>query len=314
MGRFRPKPSGKLLNLLESCASLGSANLQLTSISPEYMGSGRSIDHVVVAVRDLDQATQRYQALGFTLTPRAMHDERMGTSNRLAQFAAKNFIELLEVDRPDTLMRHDFAASPPLFSFGDHNRMAVKDHEGASMLVFATDDAEADTARFAAAGLPTFAPFSFERRATLPDGAQVTLAFSLAFVRSPQMPRVGFFACENRSQQYFWKPAYQSHANGATGITAAYLSSPDPKRDAMFVGKMFNGDVRATSGGYVVACGPSQELRVLVPQAVAERDTSLAACATQTAFLAGISIAGPGKHEFTPAAQAHGVFIEWIAT
>lgn len=278
------------------------------------MGSGRSIDHVVVAVRDLDQAAQTYQALGFTLTPRAMHDERMGTSNRLAQFAAKNFIELLEVDRPDTLARHDFAASPPLFSFGDHNRLAVKDREGASMLVFATNDAEADAARFAAAGLPSFAPFSFERRATLPDGSQVTLAFSLAFVRAPDMPRAGFFACENRSQEYFWKPAYQSHANGSTGITAVYLSSPDPKRDAMFVGKMFNAEIRSTSGGYIVACGPSQVLRVLTPQAIAERDPSLAACARQTAFLAGICLASSGKHEFIPAAQAHGVFIEWIAT
>jgi hypothetical protein len=76
------------------------------------MGNGRSIDHVVVAVRDLEQAARSYQALGFTLTPRAMHDDRMGTSNRLTQFAAKNFVELLEVDRPDTLARHDFAASP----------------------------------------------------------------------------------------------------------------------------------------------------------------------------------------------------------
>jgi hypothetical protein len=61
---------------------------------------GREIDHVVVAVRDLDRAGEE---LGFTLTPRAMHDERMGTSNLLAQFAEQNFIELLVVDRPDRL-------------------------------------------------------------------------------------------------------------------------------------------------------------------------------------------------------------------
>ena len=42
------------------------------------MGSGRSIDHVVVAVRDLDRAAHSYEALGFTLTPRAMHDELPG--------------------------------------------------------------------------------------------------------------------------------------------------------------------------------------------------------------------------------------------
>src|SRR5215207_11477310 len=145
------------------------------------MASGRAIDHVVLTVRDLDAAAITYQRLGFTLTPRAAHDDQMGTSNRLAQFRGRNFIELLEVDRPETLARHEFAASPPFFSFGDHNRSAVREREGLSMLVFASDDARADISSFAAAGLPTFAPFDFERQAQLPDGRKVTVGFSLGF-------------------------------------------------------------------------------------------------------------------------------------
>jgi catechol 2,3-dioxygenase-like lactoylglutathione lyase family enzyme len=108
------------------------------------MTSGRAIDHVMLAVRDLDRTALSYQELGFTLTPRAAHEDRMGTSNRLAQFRRRNFIELLEVDRPEGLARHDFAASPPFFSFGDHNRLAVLERDGLSMMVFASDDARAD--------------------------------------------------------------------------------------------------------------------------------------------------------------------------
>ncbi len=67
------------------------------------MASGRAIDHVVLTVRDLDRAAITYQELGFTLTPKAAHEDRIGTSNRLAQFGGKNFIELLEVDRPERL-------------------------------------------------------------------------------------------------------------------------------------------------------------------------------------------------------------------
>jgi hypothetical protein len=189
------------------------------------MTSGRAIDHVVLAVQDLDRTASRYQKLGFTLTPRAAHEGRMGTSNRLAQFRGRNFIELLEVDRPEGLARHDFGALPPFFSFGDHNRIASLEREGLSMMVFVSDDARADILSFSSANLPTFAPFDFERYAKLPDGAQVTVAFSLGFVQSPEMPRVAFFVCENRAQGYFWKPEYQSHANGATGIVAVYLSS-----------------------------------------------------------------------------------------
>ena len=111
-------------------------------------------------------------------------------------------LELLEVDRPEGLARHDFAASPPFFSFGHHNRLVVREREGLSMLVFASDDARVDNRRFSAAGLPTFAQFDFERDAKLPNGTQVTVAFSLAFVQSPEMPKVAFFVCENRAQHY----------------------------------------------------------------------------------------------------------------
>ena len=76
------------------------------------MASGRAIDHVVLAVEDLDRAAISYQILGFTLTPRAAHEDRMGTSNRLAQFRGRNFIELFEVDpgRTCTTRFRGFAA------------------------------------------------------------------------------------------------------------------------------------------------------------------------------------------------------------
>jgi catechol 2,3-dioxygenase-like lactoylglutathione lyase family enzyme len=276
------------------------------------MPSGRPFDHVVLAVRDLDATAALYQGLGFTLTPRAAHEDRMGTSNRLAQFGAKNFIELLEVDRPNTLARHDFAASPPFFSFGDHNRRAVADRDGLSTLVFAGNDARGDLARFKTADLPTFALFDFERLAKLPDGKEVTVAFSLAFVQSPDMPKVAFFVCENRAQEVFWKPEYQAHANGATGIAAVYLASPAPERDAAFVGKMFGGTVRSLpGGGYGVACGPTQELRVLTPQAVRAHDASLGGLDQAAPYLAGIAVMSRTKQGFTPAAEAAGMFIEW---
>lgn len=281
------------------------------------MASGRAFDHVVLAVRDLARAAASYERLGFTLTPRAAHEDRMGTSNRLAQFEARNFIELLEVDRPDKLAPHDFAASPPFFSFGEHNRRAVAQGDGLSTLVFAGDDARADIARFQAAGVPTFAPFEFERLGKLPDGSEVTLGFSLAFTQSPAMPEVAFFVCENRAPQAFWKPEYQAHANGARGIAAVYLASPAPARDAAFVHKMFGGEVGALpDGGCRVACGPGQELRLLPPQSLRQRDPSLAGLLETGPRLVGIALQCRSKGArsaggFTPAAQAGGMFIEW---
>jgi hypothetical protein len=252
----------------------------------------------------------RYERLGFTLTPRASHDDRMGTSNRLVQFRGRNFIELLEVDRPDRLARHDFSRVPPFFSFGDHNRLALEAREGLSMLVFASDDARADIRRFQVAGLPTFQPFDFERQARLPDGAEVAVAFTLAFARSPEMPRIAFMVSQNRAQAFFWKAEYQSHSNGAQAINAVYLASMLPSRDAAFIGAMFGGDIAPVSGGMRVSCGPAQEVRVLPPRAIMKHDPAFDT-GSISPVPAGISVVSGAQRGTIPASEACGMFIEW---
>ena len=274
------------------------------------MATGRAIDHVVLAVRDLDRAAARYEQLGFTLTPRASHDDRMGTSNRLAQFCGKSFIELLEVDRPDKLAAHEFSRVPPFFSFGDHNRLALGEREGLSILVFASDDARADIRRFEAAGLATFLPFDFERQARLPDGTEAIVAFTLAFARLPEMPRIAFMVSQNRAQEFFWKADYQLHPNGAQGINAVYLDSMSPSRDAAFISAMFDGDVAPISGGMRVSCGPCQEVRVLSPEALMERDQGFDG-GSISPVLAGISVVSGTRRDAVPASEAYGMSIEW---
>ena len=269
--------------------------------------SGRAIDHVVLATRDLDLAAVTYQKLGFTLTPRARHENRMGTSNRLAQFAGRNFIELLEVDRPEGLQPHDLGGDPPFFSFGDHNRLAVAGREGLSMLVFASDNVRADARRFQEAGLKA-STFDFERQATLPDGSTATVSFSLVFTWSPDMPKVGFFSMQNHAAEHFWKPQFQRHANGAQSIAAVYLASPEPERDARFVGAVSGAEVTPVAEGWRVSCGAAQEVLVLKPEAVARRDPSFGP--VDEPVLAGIRLAGAPRGT-TPSSAAHGMFIAW---
>lgn len=277
------------------------------------MSTGRRIDHVVLAVRDLDAAASVFEGLGFTLTPRAVHEDSMGTSNRLAQFAGGNFIELLEVDRPRKLAPHDFSQTPPFFSFGAHNLDFTAAREGISMLVFAGDDARADIARFTAAEIPTYAPFDFDRLARLPDGREVTVSFSLAFATSPHMPGIAFFVCQNRAPEHFWKPAFQVHANGTQGIQAVYLASGSPERDAIFISRMFGGAVTPFPGGMRVSCGAGQEVRVLGPDAVSERDESFSFNPDEGPLFAGIALHSNAASQVTvPATTACGIFIEGV--
>ncbi|WP_420403593.1 VOC family protein [Nisaea sp.] len=275
--------------------------------------NGRPIDHVVHRVDGLDRAAATFERLGFTLTPTASHEDRMGTRNRLAQFRGRNFIELLEVDRPEKLQAHDFAATPPFFGFGAHNREMARFGEGMTMLVFRSEDARADIASFAEEDIRTYAPFDFERRAKLPDGSEVTVAFSLGFATSPDMPRIAFFVCENRAQEYFWKPDFQSHRNETESISAVYFCSQMPERDAAFLARLFGGGVALHDGGFAVSAGDVQELRVLSPDAIAALDASFAAPEDGSTVMAGLELSGSATRPTVPSREAHGVFLVWSA-
>jgi hypothetical protein len=90
------------------------------------------------------------------------------------------------------------------------------------------------------------------------------------------------------------------------------LASPNPERDAAFVGKMFDGDIEGIPAGFRVTCGPAQELRVVAPETIAKLDRSFAAI--ETPVLAGVALATSEVREITPASDANGMFIEWVAT
>jgi hypothetical protein len=275
------------------------------------MANGRSIDHIVLAVGRLEDAARRYEALGFMLTPRAEHDARMGTSNRLAQFAARNFIELLEADRPATLAPHDFSASPSRFSFGAHNRDFAARRDGLSMLILSSRDSTADAAAFARSGIGAYAPFEFERQAALPDGRTVTVAFGLAFAACPEMPQIAFAACHHKTPEHLWNPTYQAHPNGARGIAAVYLVAEQPERHRHFLTTLIGAPAEDVTGGFRVPCG-AQALLVVTPARLYELAPAMHFDLSDGPQLAGfaIEVAEPAP-PLTPASEACGAFIEW---
>lgn len=232
----------------------------------------RNIDHIAVAVRDLDAAATAFERLGFTLTPRAQHP--WGTANRLAQLPRGNFIELVGIDRPDALPPHRPDNDPPEFSFGAFNRDYLQRREGFAMLVLAGQDSRADVARYRAAGLDSYAPFDFERTAPLPDGSTAKVAFSLAFASHPAAPYAGFFTCHNRFPENFWKPDYMRHANGAQEMVEVVMAFEQPGDLAPFLSGFSGGGSRTIDGGIAVDCG-AHELSVLTPDAARARYPTL---------------------------------------
>ncbi|MGO4571708.1 VOC family protein [Microvirga sp. 2TAF3] len=183
----------------------------------------RRIDHLVVAVRDLDKAASFYKRLGFQVGARNRHS--WGTENRLIQFRT-SFVELITVGEGAEIAPH----TPRAFSFGAFLRDYLQHREGLAMLVLDSQDAQADAALFAEKRIGAFEPFFFERMGRRPDGSEIKVAFTLAFAEAADAPHAGFFVCQQHFPENFWNPAFQIHDNKAEDVCVVALSAPDPER------------------------------------------------------------------------------------
>lgn len=221
----------------------------------------RGLDHLVIGVRDLDAAGHFYERLGFRVGARNRHP--WGTENRIVQFPG-SFLELITVGDPGIIPPH----APRRFSFGAFVRDALERGEGMSMLVLESRDAKADSEIFREAGIGDFEPFFFERQARRPDGSEARVAFSLAFARNEGASDCGFFACQQHEPLNFWNPAFQEHANGASGLAATILVAENPTDHHVFL-SAYTGERSLKSNSLGVSAPlPRGRFDILTPHAL----------------------------------------------
>jgi hypothetical protein len=225
----------------------------------------RPLDHVVVCVRDLEGSRQAWQALGFTATPRGVHP--WGTSNHLVLFQG-NFVELLALTADPRSLP---APGPGELGFAAFVGGLLARRQGLGMLVLKSEDTAADLKAWEAAGLRTWAPLSFSRAATLPDGGQARVAFALAFATDPRMPECVFFTCHHETPELVWRAEYQAHDNGALAITEVVMVAEDPPalRD-FFLALVGPGSAIRSDGHLVVRAGGGR-VTVMPPERFAAR-------------------------------------------
>ncbi len=221
---------------------------------------GRGIDHLVLGVRDLEQAVETYRTLGFTVTPRGDHD--WGTSNQLVQLNG-SFLEIITVADEGKLVEHDPRAR--IFSFGAFVRDILARREGCSMLVFEGQDSRSDRDEFAEKGLADLEPFDFARIARQPDGTEKQVAFSLAFVPPLETPEAAFFTCQQHAPELFWKPDYQNHTNRALAIDEVVMVAAEPEQLVPLLGGLQTPDAVSVDATGVVVETARGRVRVMTP-------------------------------------------------
>jgi hypothetical protein len=191
----------------------------------------KGINHLVLTAHDLGRLRSAYQALGFTVTSRSQHP--FGTGNSIIQLH-DSYLELLSVTIPQDVPEHRVGH----FSFAAFNRDYLVRHEGFSMLVFDTPDARADITSWRTAGLQTYGPYDFSRMAKMPNGEDIKVGFSSAFVTNPAAPWFGVFACQHPRPEYFAQPQYQNHSNTAWSVQDLWIAGEAAPDLAGFMSKV----------------------------------------------------------------------------
>jgi catechol 2,3-dioxygenase-like lactoylglutathione lyase family enzyme len=198
-------------------------------------------DHVVVTVRDLDAAADKWRKFGFTLSPRGTHSPQMGSGNYTIMFN-EDYLELLGV-------LHETEQNKPTRDF-------LAQREGIERTAFTTDDAAAGAADLAARGLKPLGPVHFGRPVDLPGGGQGEAKFNVfrwPLNESPGGMRI--FACQHLTRDTVWIPELQRHANGAYRIVAIEVLSADPKASAEHMSRLIDEPATQAAGVWRVHSG-----------------------------------------------------------
>lgn len=167
------------------------------------------LDHVVIAVHNLDAAIQDYRALGFTVVRGGIHASR-ATQNALITFPDGTYLELLAP-----------TGEPPVSGVIDFS-VLLQQGEGLAGYALRSDDLEADVARLRAQGLAVGEVIPGERRR---DDGRV-IRWKLALLDGGFSP---FLIQDVTSRQ--WRvshdPAITTHTNRAVGLRAIEIAVRD---------------------------------------------------------------------------------------
>jgi hypothetical protein len=205
-------------------------------------------DHAVINVMEkLDEAAAQYARLGFQLTPRGHHT--LGTSNNLAIFGS-NYLELM--GHPQG--RADLWPHPA----------------GLTGIVFKSPDADLVYSTMKARGVSATKPLSFSRPVQLAGGAK-NASFKIIRVGSDEIENGRSFFCHHDTPELVYRPEWQSHPNGVTGVAEVVIASREPARTAAIYDRMFGPGLLTPLPGGVSFCAGTTTIHVLEPSVLAER-------------------------------------------
>ncbi len=163
------------------------------------------LDHIVIAVANLEAAVASYRQLGFSVVPGGRHP--VGTYNGLISLADGSYIELISFYRENPEHRW---------------WKPLQRGEGLVDFCLQTDDLAGDTLKLRAAGVDIADPVPWSR--ARPDGYQLKWLLSLA---AEPHRGVAPFLIQDETPREERVPREVAHKNGAIGVSVVTTAVED---------------------------------------------------------------------------------------
>jgi hypothetical protein len=179
-----------------------------------------NINHVGMAVRDLKSTAERYQAMGFQLTPYSPHSgafkpgepvKPLGSGNRCVMFA-NTYLEILA---------NEDNAKPA-------QRIAnwLNHHQGAHIICFDSGDCAYVDKRVRGLGIETSGVIPLQREIDTPEGVR-TARFERCQLATNNSPEGYIQFTRHLTPQYIYQPRYIRHENGCIQLSETILVADD---------------------------------------------------------------------------------------
>ena len=179
-----------------------------------------SLDHVVIFVKDLNEATADFERVGFRVTPGGTHAGGL-TKNALIALADGIYLELLAFTVPVT--SENLAQLEGEQRTAMDRRFLPRGAEGEGLGDFALGTIRLQDAIDSASGSGLLVEGPFPGRRVRPDGTEVS--WLLGFPRDPELP----FLIEDTTNRDLRVPGGKAtrHPNGVIGLSEIVVHVDD---------------------------------------------------------------------------------------
>jgi len=200
------------------------------------------LDHVIIAVNDLDAEHARAKKLGFTTTEITPH-VGWGTANTCLMFQGLDgqgdYVEILGIRDPNV---------------GTNGLAEHLEEQGEGLLSLALKgEAQKATEAFEAQGITHFGIESLHRDVQVVPGMAQRASFKLVRPQRGPFSPIPLFVCEHLNSNVVWADRFLTHANGTIGIRAVQIMMSEDQNLGAGYEALLSGAFSGSSNGPIGA-------------------------------------------------------------